>query len=70
MLYYKVNHNADNIQRHRVNSKKVLNGDIWVKDELLTPCEVKQYANYEKYTTPVNVNKNRTYWFFGCRFAE
>lgn len=73
MKYYKVKKEYDNLQRY--NGKTVNFDGVWVANELYTKKELKKLANGGlyinlKYFDVVEINKNKTYWFFGARFAE
>ena len=69
MLYYKVRI-PDKLYRFEGYLQTVPN-------ELYTPTEVKRYSVPDKHgyrmhvewLEPVNISKQRTYWFFGARFA-
>lgn len=67
MLYYKVV-KGDKLFRRRGYIQTV-------GGELFTPAEVERYSKPDKYGAclrpewlePVQVPKNKTYWFFGAR---
>lgn len=67
MLYYKV-----------IKGDKLFRRRNWIQTvtgELFTPAEVERYSKPDKYgdrlkadwLEPVQVPKNKTYWFFGAR---
>ncbi len=62
MLYYKVKADADN--------KKRLDGSIYIANELYTPKEIEKLKLNKAFLQPVEVSKNRVYFFFGARFAN
>lgn len=69
MLYYKVKPEYDNYARLKETRKGYLvNDGILVANELFTPTERNKMANSDNCFILVNVNKNRTYFFFGARF--
>lgn len=61
MLYYRVKSEYDNMRRS--------DGSIYVGRELLTAAEVKRYKTPQRILDAVDVPKNKTYFFFGARFA-
>lgn len=68
MQFYKVNKEADQIRINRPKKSWFL-----VANELITVKEaeregIKQLLN--KHAAIVDVNKNSTHWFFGCRFQN
>lgn len=66
MKYFKVKKTSDQVKRITDDNK--ING-IFVKNELYTEKELKRFKNGIVNTDIVNINKNNTYFFFGCRFA-
>ena len=60
MLYYKVKQEAD--QKRRKDCS------IYIADELYTQKEVEKLQLNTNFMNLVNVNKNKTYFFFGARF--
>ena len=62
MLYYKVKQEAD--------QKRRKDGSIYIAEELYTQKEVEKLQLNTNLMNLVNVNKNRTYFFFGARFQE
>lgn len=62
MTYFKVKATADQKARK--------DGSIYIENELLTASEMKYYGTPVSYVTPVEVNRNTTYYFFGARFSE
>lgn len=76
MKYYKVKKEYDNwsIYKYNKNNKLVYSGFL-VGNELKTPAEYKKLIetiknfNVSKAFDIVEVNKNKTFWFFGARFA-
>lgn len=62
MKFYKVKKEADQKRNAKIN--------LYVADELFTEKEVKKYSLNENYLEVVEVPKNKTYWFFGARFAN
>lgn len=71
MKYYRVKKEYDNKTRYTWNNKHqgVSNG-ILVANELYTPSEFRKIANCKSWFEEVEVNKNKTHWFFGARFAD
>lgn len=72
MLYYKVK--KDTYLSNIVGMKK--NNFSLIEDELFTITELHKifHDNYldrvvDKLFTPLQINKNDTYFCFGCRFA-
>ena len=62
MKYYKVKKEAD--------QKRRKDGSIYVADELYTEKEAEKLNLNTDFMQPVNINKNRTYFFFGARFES
>ena len=62
MKFYKVKKEADNKRKAKIN--------IYVENELFTENEVEKYSLNKNYLEVVEVPKNKTYWFFGARFAN
>lgn len=71
MLYYKVKKFADNVHLYSRGRYHIL-----IENELYTPAEYKKLCKVYNidlesiYFKQVNINKNKTHWFFGARFAE
>ena len=67
--------------KNNIHSFKYKNGARfscqYIPDELITAAELKKYygitpdniTNFP-FLQPVEVNKNKTHWFFGARFAD
>jgi len=70
MKYYKVSENLDQKNVYKFNSQKRYweYSTVLIKDELYTERELKYYGIKPEELLVVNVPKNKTYWFFGCRF--
>lgn len=66
MKYFKVKKTSDQVKRITDDNK---NNGIFVENELYTEKELKRFKNGIVNTDIVNINKNNTYFFFGCRFA-
>lgn len=74
MLYYKVKKEYDN----KPVNPYIKDDNFLVAGELITGAELKKliknglihYINYEKFFDVVNINKNKTYFFFGARYYE
>lgn len=67
MIYYRVRPEYDQFPRN----PKVRDGNILIGNELFTEKEFNKLpfvyaAAFER----VDIPKNKTYWFFGARFAE
>lgn len=60
MKYYKVKKEYDNTRKN--------NKDIYIANELYTQKEVDRERLNTSYMDTVEINKNRTYFFFGARF--
>lgn len=60
MKYYKVKKEYDNTKKP--------NNDIYIANELYTQKEVDRERLNTSYMDTVEINKNRTYFFFGARF--
>lgn len=76
MKYYKVRKEYDNWNLYKYNkSNKLVHNGFLVSCELKTPSEYKRLIettkNFDvsKAFEVVEVNKNKTFWFFGARFA-
>lgn len=72
MIYYRVKEQYDNLRRY--NGKKVTFEGIWIGKELYTKKELDKLTArgvvvLSKYFDPVNLPKNKIYFFFGARFA-
>lgn len=61
MKYYRVRLECDN--------KRKSPDDIYIGGELYTPTEVRKQNLNCNYLEEVEVNKRKTYFFFGARFA-
>jgi len=62
MKFYKVKKEADQKRNAKIN--------LYIKDELFTEKEVEKYSLNKNFLEVVEVKKNKTYWFFGARFAN
>ena len=71
MKYFRVKPQYDNKTRYRWNNhhQGVPDG-ILVANELYTPTEYKRLANCPFWFEPVELPKNKIYWFFGARFSN
>lgn len=71
MLYYRVKPQYDNYIRYyeRPNHTLKENG-ILVANELYTEKERAKIMNGDWFFEKVNINKNKTYFFFGVRFSQ
>ena len=72
MLYYRVKPEYDNKKRYRWNDhgQGVADGSILVGNELYTPGEFRKIANSPAWFDKIQINKNKTYFFFGARFEK
>lgn len=71
MIYYKVKPEHDQKTRFKFHRGGGLTPDgIFVKNELYTIREIKKYLGYAAICEKVEIPKNKTYFFFGARFAE
>ena len=62
MKYYKVKKEAD--------QKRRKDGSIYIANELYTEKEaIRQHLNLA-FMEPVEISKNKIYWFFGARFES
>ena len=67
MKYYRVKKKYDNFPKN----PKVLDGNIFVANELYTEREFKKLPFvYSCIFEEIEIPRNRTYWFFGARFAK
>ena len=74
MLYYRVKKEYD----QKYINPYIHDCNILIADELITKSELQKlvkrglihYKNYEKFFDIVNINKNKTYFFFGARFSN
>ena len=63
MKYYKVQ------QEHNYWNKYGKHLGCVIKDELITPYEMKKHGfPIDNNFMPIEINKNKTFWCFGCRF--
>lgn len=76
MTYYRVKPEYDNTTYTRIDKrtgKRMYHGFL-VANELYTLKELERMRNdgvsglWDRKFEPVEVKKNRTYWFFGARF--
>ena len=71
MLYAQIKKAADNKQVYKTNDNCHYYPVITLVDhELYTMSEVKKYSIPEKFYDIVNYPKNKTYFFFGCRYND
>ena len=71
MKYYRVKPEYDNTYRFKNIYNKGLSMDgLLIKNELYTPTEAKKYIGLISCCELVEIPKNKTYFFFGARFAE
>lgn len=74
MRYYRVKPEYDQKQRiknHKYSIKRKPDG-IFVANELYTAGELDKFyltKAQDNWFEPVDIPKNKVYWFFGCRFA-
>lgn len=67
MMYYKVKPEYDNVYKN----PKIHNGDILIGNELYTKKEFNKLPfKYAGAFERVEIPKNKTYFFFGARFAS
>ena len=75
MKYYRVLGWADGCQYYKWDRRPNRYGYVrptglyMVANELLTEREKNMYCNHDKHYEVVEIPKNKTYWFFGARFA-
>ena len=62
MLYYKVKKEAD--------QKRRKDGSIYIADELYTGKEAARQHLNSAFMEPVEIPKNKIFWFFGARFES
>lgn len=74
MTYYRVKPKFDQRKRFKKSKfehRRIPDG-IYVANELYTKGELKDfqlpYEDEENIFEEVRIPKNKTYWFFGCRF--
>lgn len=73
MHYYRVKPEYDQKQRiknHKYSIKRKPDG-IFVANELYTAGELDKFyltKAQDSWFEPVDIPKNKVYWFFGCRF--
>ena len=74
MKYYRVLGWADGKQYYKWDKRNAgyvrPTGLYMIANELLTEREKNMYCNHDKHYEVVEVPKNKTYWFFGARFAS
>lgn len=76
MKYYKVLEWADGSQYYKWDGRPNRYGYVrptgkyMIENELLTEREKNAYCNHDKHYEVVEIPKNKTYWFFGARFAK
>ena len=76
MKYMRILKKGDNVPlSHRTKSGVRVYDGILVGNELYTLKEwekltARNLQNLDRYAEPVEINRNKTYWFFGARFAE
>ena len=72
MTYYRVKPEFDNRARYKFvghSNQKIRADGILIGGELYTGRERERIANADKFFDAVEIPKNKTYWFFGARFA-
>lgn len=70
MKYYKVLPEYNNKPRFKFKRGGGLEIDgIYIENELYTQREILKYFDYSSYVVPVEIPKNKIYFFFGARFA-
>lgn len=75
MLYYRVKPEFDNKPQTKRKSHYRLRIGIWIGNELYTPCELNRMEK-RGFIVPdelfelVEINRNKTYFFFGARFSN
>ena len=71
MNYYRVLPEYDQTLRYKFKRGGGLEIDgIYIKNELYTMRELKKYLGYARCVVPVNIPKNKVYFFFGARFEK
>lgn len=70
MTYYKVKPEYDNKTRYKYdNHHNGVPDSFLIANELYTPTEFQKIANCPAWFDTIEVPKNKTYFFFGARFA-
>lgn len=73
MLYYRVKPDMDNQKKYVYvgsSNLKIKPDGILIANELYTPRERERIANTDKFFEKVEISRNKTFWFFGARFAD
>ena len=73
MRYYKVLPQYDNVYKypatHVYNYYGKPDYSFYIQNELYTETEIKKQNLNTRYMEIIEIPKNKTYWFFGCRYA-
>lgn len=67
MIFYRVMPKYDNFRKPM--KRNAPNFDIYIANELYTKKEAEQQKLNLGYMEAIEIPKNKTYWFFGARFA-
>ena len=72
MTYYRVKKEFDNYPKYVYIGKslKMKREGILIGEELYTPMERQKIANADKFFDEIELPRQKTYWFFGARFAD
>lgn len=72
MMYYKVKKEYADTNRYMYigSTHYFKQYGVLIANELYTPCERKKIANSDRFFDIVEIPKNKTYRFFGARFAS
>lgn len=75
MLYYRVKPEHDNAPQMKKRRHYRLKTGVWIGNELYTPCELNRLEKRgiivnDEIFIPVEIPRNKTYWFFGARFSN
>ena len=66
MIYYKVKKEYD----QKSKNERIMDGSIYIADEIYTAGEVKRQGLNLKYMDKVEIKKTDTFWAFGARFVN
>lgn len=71
MIYYKVKPEYDNKTRYKYdNNHNGVPDSFLIANELYTSTEFQKITNCSAWFDTIEVPKNKTYFFFGARFAR
>jgi hypothetical protein len=71
MLYYRVKPQYGDKTRYTWNNhRQGIPNRYLVANELYTPCEFKKLANCPSWFEKVEIQKTKTFRFFGARFEQ